>query len=384
MTILGVFLNDEIRTGGHRRYLELAEGLARKGHRVVVVMNCRLPYDPLAFKALRIDVPYSKKSLIPRSFRFLKVVGQHLAYIRDVVGTIDFIMIHGETHFAAACLLKKTFGTRLLYGYRSNAVREAIIAMREKWRNPIALIGQIFDAVKYVCYERAISVKADIIAFQSSFDEKDFLSRAPGGRGKTVVIGGDIGEPRFHSKDADSNRSDRLTRIAFIGTLGSRKGVRYLLLALKSLHDRGYVDIECDIIGPGEKRQGYERQIAAWGMAKTVRFHGRVKDPFPMMASADLVVIPSLFDSYPDAVLEALHVGTPVIASSVGGIPDILVHEELLFPPMNARVIADRIATFIDDPAVYLHAKALCAERKKAFIFDWPGAWERAMLDNLA
>jgi glycosyltransferase involved in cell wall biosynthesis len=90
--------------------------------------------------------------------------------------------------------------------------------------------------------------------------------------------------------------------------------------------------------------------------------------------------VPSLFDSYPNTVLEALHVGIPVIGSRVGGIPDQLVHDELLFPPMDAEAIASRIERCVREPGYYARLRELCAERRESFLFDWPGAWEETIV----
>jgi glycosyltransferase involved in cell wall biosynthesis len=114
-----------------------------------------------------------------------------------------------------------------------------------------------------------------------------------------------------------------------------------------------------------------------------VTFPGRVASPFPVIIDGDLLVVPSLFDSYPNTVLEALHVGTPVIGSRVGGIPDMLRFDELLFPPMNAEAIADRIERCVHEPAYYKRLRELCAERRVAFQFDWSEAWERAIRERL-
>ena len=117
-------------------------------------------------------------------------------------------------------------------------------------------------------------------------------------------------------------------------------------------------------------------------MTGLVHFQGRVSDPFPYYEAADLLVVPSLFDSYPDTVLEALHTGIPVIASRVGGMPDQLVYDELLFPPRNAAALADRIEEIARDDEKYMRLRALCSKRRDAFIFDWAEAWEQAMEDN--
>jgi hypothetical protein len=57
----------------------------------------------------------------------------------------------------------------------------------------------------------------------------------------------------------------------------------------------------------------------------------------------------------------------------------MLVHEELLFEPGSAEEIAGRLRALLDDPRLYSRVRALCRARRDAFVFDWAGAFERAM-----
>jgi glycosyltransferase involved in cell wall biosynthesis len=118
-------------------------------------------------------------------------------------------------------------------------------------------------------------------------------------------------------------------------------------------------------------------------LEETVTVVGRTNDPFELLREKDLLVVPSLFDSYPNVVLEALHTGTPVIGSRVGGIPDILRHEDLLFEPGNPAAIAEKIHKYAADPEEYARIRRLCAERKKDFQFDWIGEFEKIMAPEL-
>jgi glycosyltransferase involved in cell wall biosynthesis len=232
---------------------------------------------------------------------------------------------------------------------------------------------------KYRRYERSIARSADLAIFQSAYDRDDFSSRAPLREGQAAVVNGNIGEPRFPRALEGTNRSESLRKVAFVGTYGPRKGSRYLVEAIALLAERGLGGLRFELVGPGDDRAERERYLAERGLAGMATMRGRVPDPFAVMAGADLVVVPSLFDSFPDTVLEALHVGTPVIGSRVGGIPEALVHDELLFPPMDAAAIADRIERCAREPGFYAGLRELCARRREAFRFDWAGAWQDAM-----
>ena len=70
-----------------------------------------------------------------------------------------------------------------------------------------------------------------------------------------------------------------------------------------------------------------------------------------------------------------------MIGSKVGGIPEILRYQELMFEPGDAHAIADAVQRLYEDGDAYARAKRLCAERRAAFEFDWIAAYERAMLE---
>lgn len=382
MNILGLFFNNELRTGGHGRYLDLMERLADRGHRVVVAMNALLDYAPRSFHAVRVPVAYVRRGLPPASLLFRRAVVGLLPELRSRAVEPDVLVVFGETHLRAAAAVKGAFAIPLLYSHRNNSVRECLIALRESLRRPARLPAVLWNTLQATRKEGVISRLADLIVFQSSYDLEDFAGRRPRARQRCRVVRGDMRVPRFKAEYADTNRSRRMRRILFVGTLGERKGVRYLVEAVELLADSGVRDLAFDVAGPGQRRPYWEARVRSAGIEGMVRFHGRIADPLAMMSAADLVIVPSMFDSYPNVILEALHVGTPVIGSRVGGIPDMLRHDELLFPPADARAIADRIALLRDDAAAYDKVRSLCRQRRSHFDFDWAGEFE-ALLEEI-
>lgn len=185
--------------------------------------------------------------------------------------------------------------------------------------------------------------------------------------------------PRFKPETAQINHSTSLRRLLFIGTTGPRKGLRYLLEALVLLKERGIDQLELDVVGPGDT-EAHLSYLKQHGLLDKVRFHGRVADPFPFMQADDLMVIPSIYDSFPNTVLEALHTGIPVIASSVGGIPEMLQFSELLFPPGDAKAIAEKIFSLVSASQAYAKLRTLCAQRLPDFHFNWEAKWEEVMV----
>ncbi|MDR3343232.1 MAG: glycosyltransferase [Treponema sp.] len=115
--------------------------------------------------------------------------------------------------------------------------------------------------------------------------------------------------------------------------------------------------------------------------SKTVVIPGNIGLPrcTSEYANKNLMVYPTLYDAYPDTVLEALHTGCTVIAAAVGGLPDLLQYPELLFKSGNLQEITDRIERCITDPVFYQHIRTLCAQRAAVHRFDWAERFEAAM-----
>jgi glycosyltransferase involved in cell wall biosynthesis len=377
--ILGIFLNNEVRTGGHIRCLELMEGLAKRGHQVTVLLNSDLQYVPRFFSEIRLAAAYKRKSFPPAStiFRWATEAWLESGGLADKP---DLVIFFGEVHFRAGLAVKNRFRVPVLFGLQSNIVREMTISIKENVFHPLRLASILFDLLRYRLYEARIARACDAIVFQSAFDRDDFLSRNRHPAGRALVIGGNIGLPRFTEESRGLNESTALKKILFMGTLGERKGLRYLFEAFGILLAEGRQGLELHVAGPGteQQRAWFERYASKGGFEGSVTFYGRVPSTFPLMAECDLMVVPSLFDSYPDVVLLGLHSGIPVIGSRTGGIPDMLVHEELLFPPLDGAAIASVLRRCLDTPGRYAELRALSAERRAHFLFDWPAAWEKA------
>jgi glycosyltransferase involved in cell wall biosynthesis len=97
------------------------------------------------------------------------------------------------------------------------------------------------------------------------------------------------------------------------------------------------------------------RQIDAWGLTQTVRLEGEcpAEEVAARMREADLVAVPSRWEGCPYAVLEAFRVGVPVVATAVGGVPDLIRDGEngVLVPEGDAAALAAAILELLRDPA---------------------------------
>jgi glycosyltransferase involved in cell wall biosynthesis len=154
--------------------------------------------------------------------------------------------------------------------------------------------------------------------------------------------------------------ADRPYTVLFVGRLVERKGVAVLIEAMTHLRPRRPVVLE--IVGDGPLGEPLRRRAAELGLGDAVCFNGFVEQEelSRRFVQADVVVLPAVYDAKGDTeglgvvLIEALGVQTPVIASAVGGIPDIVRHEEtgLLVPPGEPAALAAAIERYMDDPVL--------------------------------
>ena len=383
VVIIGLFLNKEIRTGANRRYLELMEALARRGNRVFVAMNSLLEYQPESFVRVEICIPYVRKGFPPASFLFAHKSRRIAALIRDAMaargaGDVEWIHIHGDMHLALAVKLKKLFGAKLFFAYRCNDVLRAHIVRRSGMLKPAEYVrSRAYEPVNRF-REKVVARQANLVCFQNSADRDDWLMRVRFPLVKTVLIPGNIGLPRCRDEWKNANRATSLDSLVYVGVLSITKGLFQVFSVLHELHSRGFRNLTLAVLGKTDDADEVFQLAEKLGIEKAITWAGYT-DPFPYLTTASMMIFPSLYDAFPDTILEALHTGCPVIASRRGGIPDILGNEELLFEPDDIGGMADLIGRCITDEREYRRIRAVCAERAERFRFDWPERWEHAM-----
>jgi glycosyltransferase involved in cell wall biosynthesis len=151
---------------------------------------------------------------------------------------------------------------------------------------------------------------------------------------------------------------------------------------------RRYPDAQFEIVGGGPELHSLLGRAEALGVLHAFTFLGHRDDVPTRMADGDIFVLPSRSEAFPNAVLEAMAAGIPIVASGVGGIVELIDDGVggLLVPPGDARVLADRLCRLMSDPA--LASRLGDAARAKAhtcYSFDrMVAAFESLYLVELA
>jgi glycosyltransferase involved in cell wall biosynthesis len=108
------------------------------------------------------------------------------------------------------------------------------------------------------------------------------------------------------------------------------------------------------MVGDGPERERLEQLARDLGIAKNVYFVGYQADVSPYYELFDAFLLPSVNEGTPVSAIEALASGTPVVANSVGGVPDVVRHgiDGFLVEPGDVAGAADRLAELARDPAL--------------------------------
>lgn len=121
-----------------------------------------------------------------------------------------------------------------------------------------------------------------------------------------------------------------------VGTLHERKGFKYLIGAYAKIH-KDFSNSRLVIVGEGPERNSLENLIKNLSLSDKVFLIGQRDDVPDLMQSANLMVLPSLKEAFGLVLIEAMHAGLPIIASQVGGIPEIIMDQKngILIEPAN-------------------------------------------------
>ncbi|MCS0606454.1 glycosyltransferase family 4 protein [Streptomyces sp. LP11] len=310
--------------GSSAHVRSLAEGLVARGVRVTVCapVEADRAYDFTGAGAEHVHVPRSSD---PGS----------VAALRAVCADADLVHAHG---------LHASFRTVLALGGRTTPL---VVT----WHNRARAEGARAHLLRML--ERRVVRTAAVVLGTSS----DLVDRARRGGARDARLAA-VGLPGRHRSPAHDTEGLRPKIRAELGTTG-----RPLLLAVGSLdRHRGY-DVLLDaarawrdldpvplvaIAGEGPLRPELQRRIEEEGLP--VRLLGHREDVPELLAAADLALLTSSWESRPVLAQEALHARVPLVATRVGGIPDLVGDAAELVPYGAPHPLADTVVRLLADP----------------------------------
>jgi len=220
--------------------------------------------------------------------------------------------------------------------------------------------------VIHAALERLTARRADAVTWVST-DLGARMRRAGARDGGQAVVAA----PAFPAPATDQVAAARASlgeagrpAVFAAGRLAAQKGFTVLIEAAARWQGRDPVPV---LAIAGEGPLADDLAAGARAARVQVRFLGRRADVPALMAAADVVVVPSLWEGQPLVVQEALRAGRPVVASRAGGIPDLTGEDgALLVPPGDAAALAGAVLAVLDDRGVAARLGVAATERARA------------------
>jgi L-malate glycosyltransferase len=148
-------------------------------------------------------------------------------------------------------------------------------------------------------------------------------------------------------------RRGPLRKVIVVANLRREKGHDVLIDAAGSVLDR-HPDARFEVVGGGPEQAALLDRVRARGIQHAFSFLGHRDDVAARLAGADIFVLPSRSEAFPNAVLEAMAAGLPIVASAVGGIPELLADNctGLLVPPGDPASLSARLCQLMEDSSL--------------------------------
>jgi glycosyltransferase involved in cell wall biosynthesis len=164
-----------------------------------------------------------------------------------------------------------------------------------------------------------------------------------------------------------------------IGWVGRLAWVKAADDALAAFAAAGIAGTRLSVVGDGPDRPALEAQARALGLAGRVTFHGALPDAWRVLPAFDALLLSSRSEGTPMVLLEAMHAGVPIVATAVGGVPDLVGDGALLAPADDPAALGRALARALTDPD---GSRARAAAARARLDTDFaPDAWIDRHLD---
>jgi L-malate glycosyltransferase len=187
---------------------------------------------------------------------------------------------------------------------------------------------------------------------------EDIRGRNSGQRGEIDILPNCIDLDEFEAKllpgeiRRELGLSPESILIGALGNLRPEKDLETFLRAARAIRDT-VPSTEFLVIGGGAEAGRLKSSAVELRLSESVHFLGERPDVPDILAALDILVMTSYSESFPNAILEAMAMGKPVVATRVGGIPEVVEEGQtgFLVPPRNPELVAERVVSLCRDSA---------------------------------
>ena len=341
MRILHVFRTP---VGGLFRHVrDVVRGQSERGHEAGILCDSTTGGD-MAAGLLESIAPHCalgvKRIPLPRLPGVSDTTGVFLTRAHAKQLQPDIIHCHGAKGGLHGRIAARLLGIPSVYTPHGGSLHYA-------WSSPTGAV--------FLSAEKLLATIGSGAHFVCAYERDAFAAKIGLGRHPHAVIHNGLWPDEFTAAVADPDAAD----VLFLGELRQLKGVDILLESLTKLNTTRKVTA-C-LVGDGPDLNSFKSQAARLGLKDLVSFPGRLAAR-QAFGRGRILVMPSRAESFPYVVLEACAAGVPLIASHVGGIPEVL-EPAMLVPPGDAAALSARLAAALDDPAAAARSASATRER---------------------
>ena len=320
--------------GSQRHVLDISSHLKKEGHSVTVISG---PHG--AFTDLLIDHGigvYSIDSLSsePSFFGFVDDFKTGIALCRIIKeNNIELIACHSSKSGLIGRVCAKIMGIKSVYTLHGVQFAPGVATVKRMYVWLFEILARPFSQ-----HVIAVSYCDARLALRSHIISKKRLSVIP----NSVNDRGSV----------NSNRKFLLPlKIVVPARLDKQKDHRTLLKALSKLKHKDWM---VDLLGDGPYDQNLKAFVDELGISDKVNFAGLVPNVIPFMEQSDLVMLITHYEGLPIAILEAISLGIPVIASDVGGVSEAVIDGEngFLVERKDVEGIMESLNTLFENPEI--------------------------------
>jgi glycosyltransferase involved in cell wall biosynthesis len=330
----------------------LSAGLQDRGYDTTLVAgSLALGEESMAGVAQRLGVPIVTVPELHREISPLRDL-RAVYHLADLIHDVRPHILHTHTAKAGAIgrlaarllgetgppIVVHTFHGHVLRGY-FDPVRSTAFRLLERW------LAKRTTALVAVSPE----VRDDLVALGVAPREQFTVVRL-GIELDRRVGDGDGEVPRLDTRRVLGIPPDRFV-VGWIGRMTAVKRTDDVLLAIRALRERGVDAVLC-MVGDGPDRDAVERRAHELGIVRNSLFLGYQEEVASYYAAFDALILPSANEGTPVSAIESLAGGRPVVATRVGGVPDVVRDgiDGFLVEPGDVAAMAERLAALAADP----------------------------------
>jgi len=330
------------REGGLEQVVAMiSAGQRKKGVRVAAVITPRQANGhPFVARLEALGVPVTRVTVRARNYaKEYSVLGALIDQVKPRI-----VHTHGYRSDVIGGAVARMHGVptvSTVHGFTGGGIRSRL----NEWMQTVALRrADAVIAVSSPLVQRLIAAgipRAKIHCIPNGFSPDGSLLTRSAGRRRLAI-------------------ADDSLVVGWVGRLSHEKGPDLMLNALALATG----DWRLSMIGDGRERDTLRQQAGELGIANRVTFHGSIADAGNLLAAFDAFVLSSRTEGTPITLLEAMYANAPIVATSVGGVPDVVTSAHaLLVAPEKPAMIAAALGEIAHNPSAAKQRGLLARER---------------------